>query len=213
MAGFLPPDGGHLSWTRLPQSVPENTTHSRCASPITPRQIRRARWKRRLVRALCLALSVSCAPRYRTAGSETAAPRQIAPEVTLAARGQPPLLGKIVDLDGDQVTFLPSPYWEVESRTLAVDDISTIRVKARGRSGRAFLYGFAGTFVALGLMAGSDAQYKDDYGASLSAAALGGLLGGIVGAIVGAIASTETYHFQGMSAERKRSVLHTLMGQ
>jgi uncharacterized membrane protein YeaQ/YmgE (transglycosylase-associated protein family) len=167
----------------------------------------------RLAPAVCLVLSVSCASQARNVGPGTPAPRQIAKEVTLTTRTQVPVLGKVIGVDGSTVTFLPSPYRGVETRTLNVDDIITVRVKRPGHGGRAAFYAFSTAFVVVGVIAGASSKYDSDYSGGLAGATVTGLLAALVGGVVGSITSTKTYHFRKMSPEQKRSTLVSLMHQ
>jgi hypothetical protein len=180
---------------------------------------------KRLVAALvCSSLCTSCAiplggPRASVSPvvATTSGATRPANEVLLTARGEPPVLGKLAGIDGEDVTFLPSPYWNAASRSLKVDDIVTIHVTDRkGHAGRAFGLSFATGFVLTGAICGAAAKYNEDYTDCLLGAGILGVAAGLVGLAVGGavdLGQTKTYRFDGMKPTEKREAVQRLVAR
>lgn len=168
------------------------------------------RWA--LFAVLVLATS-SCGPVRRTTTSLPPAPGdgpRLAEEIHLSA-GDDTVTGKITALRGDTVTILPAPYWGQETRAYPLDALTAVEVRRPGRGGDGFVYTFAVTFTLFGLMAGSSAQYDEDYSSALAGAGVLGLLAGGLGAAVTSGTRTTTYDLRDMSVERRRELVRRLM--
>jgi hypothetical protein len=181
-------------------------------------------WRGPVAALLCVAVAASCAsPRAGSSGgpsfssSSSPATNRPADEVRLLARSGPPAVGKVIGVTGEEVVFLPAPYWNVESRTIRIQDISVIEVMYAGRSpARTGLISFAASFVFLGLVGGADAEYNDDYEVALAAAFAGGIGVGLIGTVWQAISNSlhrKTYHFDRMSEGEKLIALQSIMAR
>ena len=184
----------------------------------------RHRSKRLVAVVVCSSLCTSCAiplggPRASATPlvATTSGATRPANEVLLTARGAPPALGKLVGIDGEDVTFLPSPYWNLAPRSLKVGDIVTIQVTDRKRNlGRAAGLSFAAGFVLTGAIGGAAAKYNEDYQAALVGAGVLGAAAGLVGLAVGGImdaSQTSTYHFDRMKPTEKREAVQRLVAR
>ncbi|MGE5125098.1 MAG: hypothetical protein ACM3PV_02320 [Betaproteobacteria bacterium] len=140
-----------------------------------------------------------------------------ASEVLLWLRGEPPVLAKLVGIDGEQVAFLPSPYWNVATRHVALGEILTVEEKDRKRTlGRATGVSFAAGFVIIGVACGASAKYNNDYQGCLAVSAVLGAAAGLVGLAVGAIVDAShpgTYHFDRMDPAEKRKTVERFLAR
>jgi hypothetical protein len=138
-------------------------------------------------------------------------------EVLLALRGEPLVLAKLIGIEGEQVTFLPSPYWNVATRQVALGEIVTVEVRDRKRTlGGAAGASFAAGFVIIGVACGAGSKYNDDYQECLAGSAVLGAAAGLVGLAVGAIVDAShpgTYHFDRMDPAEKRKTVQRLLAQ
>jgi hypothetical protein len=180
--------------------------------------------KRLVAIAACSSFGVSCAiplgGRRPGASPEVAASSgrmHPADEVLVRTRGEPPVLGKLVGIDGEEVTFLPSPYWNVATRSLKLDDIVTIHLTDRkGHMGRAGGLSFAVGFVAAGALCGASAKYDEDYRSCLLGAGVLGAAAGLVGLTVGAVIDSSqptTYRLDRMAPAKKREAVQRLVAR
>lgn len=120
--------------------------------------------------------------------------------------------GKIAELRGDTVVFLPAPYWGAEPRMYPLDAISALGVRRAGRAGTGYLYGMVAGFTVLGALAAGSAQYDEDYSAGLIGAGLVGFaITGPLGALLWAGSRTTTYDLPEMSEEDRRELVRRLM--
>ena len=138
-------------------------------------------------------------------------------EVLLTLKGEPLVLAKLIGIDGEQVAFLPSPYWNVATRQVALSEIVTVEVRDRKRTlGRATGVSFATGFVVIGVACGADAKYNNDYQGCLAISAVLGAAAGLVGLAVGAIVDAShpgTYHFDRMDPAEKRKTVQRLLAR
>jgi hypothetical protein len=184
----------------------------------------RKRATRLVAVALSASLAVSCAVRLNSPRAQVnpavAPPSAVtrpANEVLLTARGEPPILGKLRGIDGDDVTFLPSPYWNVAARSMKIDDIVTIHVTdQRSRVGRAAGLSFVTGFVLTGAICGVNAKYNEDYSGCLVAAGVIGGAAALVGLAVGSLVDLDhpkTYNLDRMKPEEKRAAVQRLVAR
>ena len=138
-------------------------------------------------------------------------------EVLLTLRDEPLVLGKLIGIDGEQVEFLPSPYWNVATRHVALGEIVTVEVRDRKRTlGRATGASFATGFVVIGVACGAGAKYNNDYQDCLAGSVVLGAAAGLVGLAVGAIVDAShpgTYHFDRMDPAEKRKTVQRLLAR
>jgi hypothetical protein len=174
--------------------------------------------------ALCSSLAVSCAiplggPRLQTRPTVSPPPATTRPasEVLLTPTGGPPTVGKLVGIDGDRVTFLPAPYWNVAPREIGLGEIATIEVRDRKRSlGAATGVSFVTGFVLIGAICGASADYDQDYQDCLLGSAVLGAAAGLVGLGVGAVVDASrprTYRFDGKGLDERRKTVQRLVLQ
>jgi hypothetical protein len=184
----------------------------------------RHRPQRLVAVVVCSSLCTSCAiplggPRASASPivATTSGATRPANEVLLTARGEPPVLGKLAGIDGEDVTFLPSPYWNVAARSLKVDDIVTIHVTDRkGNVGRVTGLSFTAGFVLTGVICGATAKYNNDYTDCLLGAGILGAAAGLVGLAVGGLVDlgqTKTYNFDRMEPTQKREAVQRLVAR
>jgi hypothetical protein len=182
----------------------------------------RRRSKRLVAVAVCSSLCTSCAiplggPRASASPvvATTSGATRPANEVLLTARGEPPALGKLAGIDGEDVTFLPSPYWNAAARSLKVDDIVTIHVTDRkSHVGRVAGLSFTTGFVLTGGICGAAAKYNNDYTDCLLGAGVLGAVAGLLGLAVGGLADlsqTKTYDFDRMKPTERREAVQRLV--
>jgi hypothetical protein len=180
--------------------------------------------ERLVATTLCSSLAVSCAvplggPRARVDPTVAASPPTTRPasEVLLTPTGGPPVVGKLVGIDGDRVTFLPAPYWNVAPREIGFGEIATIEVRDRKRSlGAATGVSFATGFVLIGVICGASADYDQEYQDCLLGSAVLGAAAGLVGLAVGAAVGagrSRTYRFDGMGLDERRKAVQRLVLQ
>lgn len=138
-------------------------------------------------------------------------------EVLLTLRDEPLVLGKLIGIDGEQVEFLPSPYWNVATRHVALGEIVTVEVRDRKRTlGRATGASFATGFVVIGVACGAGAKYNNDYQDCLAGSVVLGAAAAFVGLAVGAIVDAShpgTYHFDRMDPAEKRKTVDRLLAR
>lgn len=139
-------------------------------------------------------------------------PPPVAPEVSLTT-GDATIRGKIVTLGTDSVSFLASPYWGVDVRSVALSDIRRITLKREGQMRRFFGIFFFGTFAVAGLAMGSDAHYDVDYSDALAGAVGTALLAGLLGALAGSLTDTVSYAIDDLSPNEQRLLIWRLMGR
>lgn len=147
----------------------------------------------------------------RGTAARAAPPPPVAPEVWMSTGGEA-VLGKITALNGDVLTFLPAPYWGVESRTFRFDQIDRIQIERPGRGSRAFVYTFTTVFTVVGLLAGGSARYDVDYESALMGSFVLGAGAGLIGALVGSLTSTRTHHVRKLNDGERRDLVWGLMG-
>ncbi len=140
------------------------------------------------------------------------------PEVELLTTGGQLYLCKLARLEKDKVAFLPSPYWNVETKTVAVTEIRSIRLCGqKSHTGRAIGTGFGLVSCLTGVIALCTSEYNTEYQAALLGVPLSGLVIGIpLGFLIGlsedAASPPSRYDFREMSPEKKFGVLRRLMG-
>ena len=165
------------------------------------------------VPAIALVLC-SCSGSRVTTGLPPAPPPgpRLAEEVKFST-GPEAFTGKFTELRGDSVVFLSPPYWRVESRTFALQDIAAVQLERTGNGQSGFLLGFALGFTAIGVVAGTSARYDEDYSNGLILAVAGGTLTGLLGMVTGGQARTTVYDLRRMSVESRAEVVRRLMAQ
>lgn len=140
------------------------------------------------------------------------------PEVELLTTGGQVHVCKLVRLERDKVSFIPSPYWNVEMRTVTVAEIHSIRVCGlKSHTGRAIGTGFGLVSCLTGVIALGTSEYNTDYRAALLGVPLSGLvigipLGFLIGIVEDAGSPPSRYDFSKMSPEQKFGVFRRLMG-
>lgn len=214
MIGFLPVGRGpvsgarHAGFPRGRQRDARPDAPSYLLSCIGPRQ------RRLLVGAASVFLYTACAgnPGEGRPGRGLDSPvRPIAEEVRLTTISGG-ATGKITGLSGQEITFLPAPYWGVEPRAIPLRDIRTISVEREGQAAKGFVYTSATVFTLVGLLGGAAAEYDTDYSFALSAAVVTGVGAGLLGALLGLASRTKTYPFHEFSSWRQHQLIWELMG-
>jgi hypothetical protein len=122
---------------------------------------------------------------------------------------------KLTRLEGERIVFLPFPYWNVDSRTVSVNEINSIHVLNKKSSvGRGVLSGVGWTACIFGFLGLVSSEYDEDYRGLLWAAPLGGvIIGAPIGLLIEAMASTPSpYYFTKMNPNEKYAVLRRIMG-
>lgn len=124
--------------------------------------------------------------------------------------------GKVLSLEGENIEFLPFPYWNVDRLTLNLDEIHSIKlVKKRSGIGTGLLSGFAWPFIIIGTIGGAGSRYNEDYEESLFVSTIIGGAGGLLGLVIGAIADIGTktkYEFTRMTRQEKEHAVREIMG-
>jgi hypothetical protein len=138
------------------------------------------------------------------------------PEVRIVTTKGDRTTGKLTQFENQTLTFLPYPYWNVDSIKIPLDDIARIELKERkSHAGSRFVAGFSYAFIVVGLLAGFDAKYDEDYEDALAGTAVLGGIAGLIGLAIGAIsdsASKKKYEFAAMSTPEKVASLRKIMG-
>lgn len=182
----------------------------------------RQNWTRLVAVVLCSSLVGSCSmpisgPRMsaRPMATSTTKAGRPANEVRLTRKDHAPVLGKLVGIEGEDVTFLPAPYWNVPTQLVPLDDILTIEVTdVRRGAGWAGALSFATGFVVTGGICGAAAEYDEDYRACLAGAAVIGGVVGLIGLGVGALRGrTKTYHIDRMTPPKRREAVQRLVAR
>ncbi len=138
------------------------------------------------------------------------------PEVRLATNDGTAVTAKILHLKGDRLTLLPSPYWNVLAKEIALGEVTSIRLirKKRGWSA-GFVGGFLFGFYLAGFACLVSAKYDEDYESGMLLAPFGGLYCGLVGLVIGGLADLakkSSFNFSRMSSIQKISILKEIMG-
>jgi hypothetical protein len=138
------------------------------------------------------------------------------PEVSIMADGLEQDRGKILRLDGELLKFLPYPYWNTEVLEIPLEKVLTIKILgAKSKAGSLGLAGMTLGFIIIGGLAGSGAEYKDDYESAYTGGLLvgvgAGLLGGIIGGLID-LGKKKRYEFSSMTKAQKVQALLRIMG-
>jgi hypothetical protein len=138
------------------------------------------------------------------------------PEVQLVTTYGDQHKGKIFSLEGDTVTFLSFPYWNVEPLRIGLDEIHSIeRIQAKKGAGLGFLYGFGWVTLAFGIFGATHSKYDRDYQFAMLGAPLVGLFGGLLGLAIGGTADLMTrskFDLSRMAKDEKIQTLIAIMG-
>jgi hypothetical protein len=138
------------------------------------------------------------------------------PEVQIVTTTGYRTTGKLTQFENQTLTFLPYPYWNVESVNIPLDDIARIEVKGKkSHAGSGFVAGFSYSFIVIGLIAGLSSQYDEDYEGALAGSVVLGGLAGLVGLAIGAIvdiSAKKNFEFATMPASEKIASLRKIMG-
>jgi len=133
------------------------------------------------------------------------------PEVFLTKFGEDTYKGKFLSLIGEDLVFLPFPYWNVETLKINLNNIHSIQLVKKNSPGLlGFASGFAYSFIIFGIIGASGAKYDRDYEEALVRSFNIGLTGALLGlAIAGA---KSEYKFYKMSESEKISAARKIMG-
>ncbi len=138
------------------------------------------------------------------------------PEIQLITTKGETYTGKLVELEGDQVLLRPLPYWNIEPVRIPVEEIFSIKLDKKVSSvGNGFLTGFGLTFIVVGVLAGSNSKYNEDYSHALSGSFGAGVFGGLIGLAAAGIIKLSTkskYEFYNLTQLQKMDVLRDIMG-
>jgi len=125
---------------------------------------------------------------------------------------------KLVRLDSDgRVVVLHSPYWGVETKTMALADIHSLQLLGKASPMlRGAMAGFALVAAIAGGLFLATSSYDEDFSAGLrNAPIVGGVLGVPLGLLTGsgsAAANPSKFDFTRMSEARRLAALRKLMG-
>jgi len=140
------------------------------------------------------------------------------PEVEVLTTGGALYICKLARLGKDTVSLLPSPYWNVETKSVVVAEIHSIRTRGQKSDiGRGVVTGFGFVSCIAGIAALGSSKYDVDYenailGAPLVGLVIGVPLGFLVGVAGDAVSRPARYDFRELSPDRKYGVLRRLMG-
>jgi hypothetical protein len=140
------------------------------------------------------------------------------PEVELLTTGGQLYLCKLARLEKDKVAFLPSPYWNMETKTATLKEIHSIRLPGRkGVIGRDTFLGFGVSSIIFGLLALATSKYdvhyeQDTWGVPLAGVIIGVPLGFLFGIGEDAASPPSAYDFTNMTPEQIYGLLRRLMG-
>jgi hypothetical protein len=138
------------------------------------------------------------------------------PEVQLVTTYGDQLKGKIFSLEGDTVTFLLHPYWNVEPLRIGIDKIHSIeRTQKKSWTLFGLAAGFGSVTMISGMAAAKTCRYDKDFSAAMGYVPLVGLGGGLIGLAIGGIADLATgskYDLSGMAKDEKIQTLMAIMG-
>lgn len=140
------------------------------------------------------------------------------PEIELWTAGEVGARVKLIRVEGEQVVFLPFPYWNVETRRATVFEIRSLRiVGAKNRIVSGVLNGVGTATCLFGFLGLTASTYDEDYRGWLMLAPLGGLFygapAGLLAGAISAAASPTRYEFSKLNEPRKYAVLRRLMGR
>lgn len=118
------------------------------------------------------------------------------------------------------IMLLPVPYWNVKNRSIAIDQISLIKLKKRKLNPaiKGFLKGFAWTYSFIFLLSLPGYEYDEDYKNALKQNFKAGVIGGLIGLLIGATkkgyADTKSfYNLRNSSYAKKIKVIMKIMGR
>ena len=139
------------------------------------------------------------------------------PEVVLATNDLVTYRGKLVSLESKEITLLPSPYWNIKSFKIDLNEVRSISLVKEKDSATAsgFAGGFACGFLFIGIIGGVVSKYNEAYTFTLVSAGAAGLAAGLVGLIIGAAADASEktkYEFHEMKDTDKIKALKKIMG-
>jgi hypothetical protein len=156
--------------------------------------------------------------RLKTAGLESPAvyAAKEFPEIKLITTAGEAHSGKLTRLEGEMVTLLPFPYWNLEAVQINVEDIHLIQMPKTGsKIGKGFLTGFGVGFIVTGVFGGALSKYNVDYQWALAGSFGAGAIGGGIGLLIGAISDAgakDKYEFYNMSQTEKVKAIKKIMG-
>ena len=153
----------------------------------------------------------------QTSSEETGATKLMAvrmPEALLVIGNDSAERGKIISMDGDLIEFLPFPYWQMDSKSVSIGEITSIKVIEQQQNAiKGLSYGFASGVLLLGALGAAKSRYNTDFQIVLIGSALLGVVTGFIGLLIGASSTIRSYsHFQELSAEKKQWVIKYIMG-
>jgi hypothetical protein len=137
------------------------------------------------------------------------------PEVFLKDKDGIGKIVKILELEGGNVVFLPSPYWNVQRGEIALEQISSIEFMKTPKRGGGFIAGFFLGYYTVGIVGLSTAKYNVDYEQAMSCTLLGGLGCGLLGLVLEAAVNPRPrtkFNFSEMSTADKVLALKNIMG-
>jgi len=121
---------------------------------------------------------------------------------------------RIEQMINDTIIITPFPFWNVESRHVCIDDITSIAKPKKSNSANGFALGFAFGFSFVGVIGLSTSEYNSDYSMYLLLSTLSGMICGGLGCCLGGISDISTrsyYDFRKMTPHEKRRVLYKIM--